>query len=46
MTTIPDTAIDQAEKNLRDILTLSIEHTRSAIVVWDGRSTSSRARYI
>lgn len=38
-TTIPDAAIDTAEKNLRDILTLAIEHTssQSAIVVWDAR---------
>jgi aminopeptidase len=43
MTTIPDTAIDQAEKNLRDILTLSIEHTRFAIVVWDGQCDLSIA---
>lgn len=37
--TIPDAAIDTAEKNLRDILTLAIEHTpaQSAIVVWDGQ---------
>jgi hypothetical protein len=37
--TIPDAAIDTAEKNLRDILTLAIEHTpsQSAIVVWDAQ---------
>ena len=35
--TLPDTAIALAEKNIRDILTLSIEHTQSAIVVWDGQ---------
>jgi aminopeptidase len=37
--TIPDAAVDIAEKNLRDILTLSIEHTpaQSAIVVWDAQ---------
>lgn len=36
-TTIPAVAIDTAEKHLRDILTLAIVHTQSAIVVWDGR---------
>src|SRR5450759_3281941 len=37
--TIPDAAIDIAERNLRDILTLAIEHlpARSAIVVWDAQ---------
>jgi len=37
--TIPDASIDIAEKNVRDILTLAIEHTpaHSAIVVWDGQ---------
>jgi hypothetical protein len=37
--TIPDEAIDAAEKNLRDILTLAIGHLpmQSAIVVWDGQ---------
>ena len=37
--TIPNAAIDTAEKNLRDILTLAIEHfpTQSAIVVWDAQ---------
>ena len=39
MNTLPDTAIALAEKNVRDILTLAIEHTpaQSAIVVWDGQ---------
>jgi aminopeptidase len=37
--TIPDAAIDTAEKNLRDILALAIGHlpTRSAVVVWDAQ---------
>lgn len=37
--TIPDAAIDAAEKNLRDILTLAIEHLpkQSAVVVWDAQ---------
>ena len=37
--TIPDAAIDTAEKNVRDILTLAIEYlpTQSAIVVWDAQ---------
>lgn len=37
--TIPEAAIDTAEKNLRDILTLALEHTpsQSTIVVWDGQ---------
>lgn len=37
--TIPDSAIDTAEKNLRDILTLAIEYhpTQSALVVWDAQ---------
>jgi len=37
MNTLPDTAIALAEKNVRDILTLAIEHTQSAVVVWDGQ---------
>src|SRR5665647_3314689 len=39
MTTLPDAAIDLAEKNVRDILTLAIEHlpTQSALVVWDAQ---------
>ncbi|MDO8349703.1 MAG: hypothetical protein Q7S94_00945 [Gallionella sp.] len=37
MNTLPDTAIALAEKNIRDILTLAIEHTQSAVVVWDGQ---------
>lgn len=38
-TTIPNAAIDTAEKNIRDILTLAIEYrpTQSAIVVWDAQ---------
>ncbi len=35
--TLPDTAIDEAEKNLRDILEIAIGHTQSALVVWDGQ---------
>lgn len=37
--TLSAAAIDSAEKNLRDILELAIEHTpaHSAIVVWDGQ---------
>lgn len=37
--TIPDAATDTAEKNLRDILTLAIEHLpeESAVVVWDAQ---------
>jgi hypothetical protein len=37
--TIPDTAIDIAEKNVRDILGLAIEHTpaQAAMVVWDAQ---------
>lgn len=34
---IPESAIALAEKNVRDILTLSIQHTQSAIVVWDAQ---------
>lgn len=43
--TIPDAAIDTAEKNLRDILTLAIEHTpaQSALVVWDAQCDLSIA---
>ncbi len=37
MKPLPATAIDEAEKNLRDILRLSIKHSQSAIVVWDGQ---------
>ncbi|MEO9039942.1 MAG: hypothetical protein ABI265_07925 [Gallionella sp.] len=38
-TALPAAAIDQAERNLHDILDLSIGHThgRSAVVVWDGQ---------
>jgi hypothetical protein len=42
-TPFPDSAIDLAEKNLRDILTLAFEHTQSAIVVWDGQCELARA---
>ena len=37
--TLPAAAIDTAEKNVRDILTLAIEHvpTQAALVVWDGQ---------
>ncbi len=37
--TLPDSAIDTAEKHLRDILTLAFEHdaTHTALVVWDGQ---------
>ena len=43
--TLPDSAIDTAEKNVRDILTLAIEHTpaHSAVVVWDGQCALSLA---
>ncbi|MDX8379267.1 MAG: hypothetical protein R8K48_04365 [Gallionella sp.] len=37
MNPFPDTAIDHAEKNIRDILTRSIEHKQSAIVVSDAQ---------
>ncbi len=37
MMKLPATAIDEAEKNLRDILRLSIKHSQSAVVVWDGQ---------
>jgi hypothetical protein len=39
MTPLPDTAIALAEKNVRDILTLAIEHqpAQAAIVVWDAQ---------
>ena len=43
MTTLPATAIDEAEKNLRDILTIAIQHTQSAVVVWDGQCELSLA---
>mgnify|MGYP001764153344 CR=1 FL=1 len=38
-TTIPDSAIDTAEENLRDILMLAIEYrpAQSALVVWDAQ---------
>ena len=37
--TLPDSAIDTAEKHLRDILTIAFEHdsTHAALVVWDGQ---------
>ncbi len=41
--TLPDKAIDEAERNLRDILRLSIAHTQSAVVVWDGQCDLSLA---
>lgn len=43
--TIPDAAIAIAEKNVRDILMLAIEHTpeHGAIVVWDGQCDLSIA---
>lgn len=43
--TLPDSAIDNAEKNIRDILTLAVEHTEnhSAIIVWDGQCALSIA---
>ncbi len=34
---LPDTAIDEAEKNLHDILKIAIGHTQAALVVWDGQ---------
>jgi aminopeptidase len=40
---IPAFAIDEAEKNLRDILTFAIQHTQSAVVVWDGQCDLSLA---
>ena len=40
---LPDAAIDLAEKNLRDILTLSIRHTQSALVVWDAQCELAKA---
>lgn len=44
-TTLPDSAIDTAEKNVRDILTLAFEHDSShaALVVWDGQCALSLA---
>ena len=43
LSSLPDAAIDLAEKNLRDILTLSVQHTQSALVVWDGQCELSIA---
>lgn len=40
---VTDSALDLAEKNVRDILALAIEHTQSAIVVWDGQCELSIA---
>ena len=39
ISTLPDSAINTAEKHLRDILTLAFEHDSShaALVVWDGQ---------
>ncbi|MFA5825110.1 MAG: hypothetical protein WC825_03945 [Gallionellaceae bacterium] len=43
--TLPDPAIDTAEKHVRDILTLAFEHDSShaALVVWDGQCALSVA---
>lgn len=43
--TISDLAIDDAEKHLRDVLTLAIQHTpeQAALIVMDTRSELSRA---
>lgn len=43
--TLPDSAIDTAEKHLRDILTIAFEHdsTHAALVVWDGQCALSLA---
>ena len=41
--TLPASAIDEAEKNLRDILNIAIQHTQSALVVWDGQCELSLA---
>lgn len=45
ITTLPDSAIDTAEKHVRDILTLAFEHdsTHAALVVWDGQCGLSLA---
>ena len=43
MMTLPAIAIDEAEKNLRDILTIAIQHTQSAVVIWDGQCELSLA---
>ncbi len=37
MATLPEAAITLAEKNVRDILTLTIQHSQSAVVVWDAQ---------
>jgi aminopeptidase len=43
--TISDLAIDDAEKHLRDVLTLAIQHRpeQAALIVMDTRSELSRA---
>lgn len=42
---LPDSAIDTAEKHVRDILTIAFEHdsTHAALVVWDGQCGLSLA---
>lgn len=40
---LPSSTIDEAEKNLRDILNIAIQHTQSAVVVWDGQCDLSQA---
>ena len=40
---IPDHAIDLAEKNVRDILELAVEHKQSAVVVWDAQCSLAKA---
>lgn len=40
---LPSSAIDEAEKNLRDILNIAIQHTQSALVVWDAQCDLSLA---
>jgi hypothetical protein len=42
---LPDSAIDTAEKHVRDILTLAFEHdsTHAVLVVWDGQCALSLA---
>lgn len=34
---LPEYAIDLAEKNVHDILTLAVEHNQAAVVVWDAQ---------
>ena len=45
ISTISDLAIDDAEKHLRDVLMLAIQHTseQAALIVMDTRSELSRA---